>query len=262
MKKNKIIELNIDFYRSVENQKSVPYDGKYLKPGSLVNKPNHDMSILDAIITRRTSRAYRKELVPYELFEWLVDISCNAPSSCNEQKWKIIYLSDKEILNNLYQRGSAAFLTKVNQAFILLYNNRTDNIKYQDHIQSGASFITTFSLLAHSVGVGSCWVCHIPNKSEIRRLFNIDRRFDPIALVTFGYYTNKLKPRKIKKDVENIISTNNFNFKNLIFSSQKKNIYVRRLLIFIYYLIPSFLRKKLRFLTKPYEKKFYYEISD
>ena len=45
MKENKVIELDIDFTRSVENQKSVPYDGKYIKPGSLVDQPNHDMPL-------------------------------------------------------------------------------------------------------------------------------------------------------------------------------------------------------------------------
>ena len=185
--------------RTIETQSSVSFDGKYLVPGSLVNDPNPDMSLLDAVITRRTSRNYADEPVPFELFESIVNLAAHAPSACNEQRWKIIYIDDPATLEDLYQRGSAAFLRKTKQAFLVLYNNRSDNVKYRDHVQSGAAFITTFSLLAHAVGIGSCWIGHIPNRREIRRLFQIDRRFDPIALVSFGFYKYRVKPRPRKK---------------------------------------------------------------
>ena len=40
--------------RTIETQSSVSFDGTYLVPGSLVNDPNPDMSLLDAVI-RKTS---------------------------------------------------------------------------------------------------------------------------------------------------------------------------------------------------------------
>ncbi len=250
------------FARTLESQRGVPFDGKFLSPGDLVDAPNADMSLLDAILTRRTSRNYRDELVPYEVFEWLVNTATNAPSACNEQKWKIVYIDKREILDDLYWRGSAAFLRNVHQAFIVLYNQETDNVKYRDHVQSGASFITTFSLLAHSIGIGSCWVGHIPSRREIQKIFGIDRRFDPIALVAFGYYKSKVKPRPRKKQGEELIARNYFTFRNLTFHSQKKHVWLRRLLIFVFYAIPAPIRKRLRHITLPYEKKFYDEVSD
>ena len=51
-------------------------------------------------------------------------------------------------------------------------------------MQSAASFISTFSLVAHTAGVGTCWIGHLPNKGEMRRIFDIHPRFEPIALVT------------------------------------------------------------------------------
>lgn len=247
--------------RSIESQNSVKYDGRFLVPSDLVDQPNIDMSLLDAVLTRRTSRSYRNDPVPFELFKQLVALASYAPSSCNEQKWKIVYIDDKAILEDLYLRGSAAFLTKVHQAFLVLYNNQTDNKKYQDHVQSAASWITTFSLLAHSVGVGTCWIAHLPRRREIRRVFGIHRRFDPIGLVSFGFYQNRVQPRPRKRQGAEMIVTNTFDFKALKFQSDK-NIMARKIVGTLYYLVPSLIRKRIRHWTLPYEKKFYSEVSD
>jgi nitroreductase len=246
---------------TLDNQASVPFDGTFLHPRALVDEPKPGMSLIDAILTRRTSRVYAEQPVPFELFERLIEAASHAPSACNEQRWKIIYIDDRAILDELYARGSAAFLKNVRQAFLLLYNRYTDNLKYQDHFQSGASFIATFSLLAHAVGVGSCWVCHLPNRGELRRFFQIDSHYDPIALVSFGYYKSKLKARPRKRPAGELISRNRFDFPVLQFSGAK-NIPMRRLAMGVYYAIPPFLRKRLRRLSMPYEKKFYDEVAD
>jgi hypothetical protein len=68
------------------SQESVSFDGKYLKPGELVEHPNPSMPLIEAICTRRTSRAYSRELVDLKTFEWLVSMAMNAPTACNEQQ--------------------------------------------------------------------------------------------------------------------------------------------------------------------------------
>jgi nitroreductase len=246
---------------TLETQRSVPFDGTFLQPRVLVDHPNPQMSVIDAILTRRTARVYADQPVPFELFERLIEAASNAPSACNEQRWKVVYIDDPAILEELYARGSAAFLKNVRQAFLLLYNRLTDNLKYQDHFQSGASFITVFSLVAHTVGVGSCWVCHLPNRSELRRFFEIDSHYDPVALVSFGFYKSKVKARPRKRPAAELISRNQFRFPSLQFSITK-NIRMRRIVMAAYYAIPPLLRKRLRRLSMPYEKKFYDEVAD
>jgi nitroreductase len=246
---------------TLDGQTSVPFDGTFLHPKTLVDHPKPEMSLIDAIVTRRTARVYAEEPVPFEVFERLIEAASHAPSACNEQRWKVIYIDDRAILDELYARGAAAFLKNIRQAFLLLYNRYTDNLKYQDHFQSGASFIATFSLLAHAVGVGSCWVCHLPNRGELRRFFAIDQHYDPIALVSFGYYKSKIKARPRKRPAVELITRNRFDFPGLQFS-ETKNIPMRRIAMAVYYAIPPFLRKKLRRLSMPYEKKFYDEVAD
>ncbi len=245
----------------MDGQGSVPYDGRFMQPGALVDAPNPMMPLLDAINTRRTSRAYRPEPVDMETFEWLVGNAMHAPTACNEQQWKVIHIDDPAIIQDLIERGSASFLQNVKQCFLLCYNKESDNLEWQDHIQSGAAFITTFQLLAHSVGVGSCWIGHLPNKSEVRRMFNIHSFYEPIALVSFGYYRSKVNLLPRKQDVERVIMRNRFVSEGLVFKERRRTFF-RTIARFGYYKIPVFIRRRLKDYVKRFEKKFYYENFD
>ena len=219
---------------------------------------HENITLVEAIKTRRTCRAYSSDKVNEETLSNILSLSMNAASACNEQKWNFINIEDKELLNELYLRGSGAFLTKTNQAVLILYDNSTVNKKYSDHMQSGASFISYFMLVAHSYGVGTCWVCHLPRKAELRRLFNFPKNLDPVALVTYGKYRGRIRERQIKYNLESNLFTNKF-----VQHSAKplSNLIVKRLLMEIYYLLPPIIRKSLRKYSFSYEKKFYNHVD-
>lgn len=246
---------------SVENQTSVPFDGKSLKPGFLADTPNPHMSLLDTVCTRRTARFYRTEPVKKSEFDWLIRHSMYAPTACNEQRWKVIYIDDPELITDLHARGSASFLKNVKQCFLLCYSRRTDNTEWNDHIQSGAAFINTFQLLAHSIGIGSCWIGHLPNKNEMKRLFKIHSSYDPIALVSFGYYRSDVKLLPKKRNLDQVISTNRFTDEKLMLKPYRI-ILGRKFFRHLYYLLPAFIRVRIRPHVTRFEKKFYYEIYD
>jgi nitroreductase len=244
-----------------EQQSSVPFDGKFLRPGSLVGEPSPQMPLIDAIGTRRSSRAYREELVDRKTFDWLVSMAMNAPTACNEQQWKIVHIQDKSTIEDLYERGSAAFLKNVNQCFLICYNKRNDNPHWRDYVQSGSAFATTFQLLAHSIGIGSCWICHLPNRSELKRMFGIHRAYEPVCLISYGYYRGKTRVIPRKFDASKVIMNEKFDSRQLVFASHRKTL-IRLVLRFIYYKTPPFLRRKLRQMSLRHEKKFYYEQYD
>jgi nitroreductase len=246
---------------NIESQSSVPFDGRFLKPGALVDRPRPDMPLLDAICTRRTARAYADRPVEPDRFAWLVSHAMHAPTACNEQQWKVIYIDDRRLIEDLYWRGSASFLKNARQCFLLCYNRQTDNREWLDHIQSGAAFISTFQLLAHSIGIGSCWIGHLPNKSELRRMFSIHRYYEPITLVSFGYYHSKVNILPRKHSALRIISHNRFTTDGLVFSSGR-SMFLRTMARYAYYKFPPFIRKKLKPYVSRFEKKFYTEIYD
>lgn len=243
------------------SQAAVPWDGKFLRPGALVGAPNPRMALLDAIHTRRTSRSYADEPVDRGTFEWLVAQAMQAPTACNEQQWKLILIDDPAIIQDLHDRGSASFLKNVRQCFLVCYNRQSDNRQWLDHIQSGAAFIATFQLLAHSCGIGSCWVGHLPNKAELRRIFGIHRYYEPVALVTFGYYRDRVRLLPRKREASRIIFHNRFEPAGLVFENQRRTLF-RTIARWGYYKMPAVFRRRLKPHLGKYEKKFYYETWD
>lgn len=217
----------------LNKQISVPFDNGFLMPGHLVKNPNPEMPLIDAILTRRTSRAYSDEMVSRELFQWIVSVAMNAPTACNEQQWKIVNIENVDTIKELYARGSAAFLKNTKQCFLICYNSRNDNPYWYDYIQSASAFAAFFQLVAHSVGVGSCWVGHLPNRAELKRMFKIHRYYEPVCLISYGFYRGKAKTLPRKHDATRIIMDEVFNSSDLIFASHRK----RRIRLFARFLI-------------------------
>lgn len=230
-------------------------EGDYLLLGKIDRQEvQSSITLNEALRTRRSCRAYSDTPVERQVLCEILQLSMNAASACNEQQWHFINIDDKEILKDLFYRGSAAFLTKTNQAVLVLYDNSTINKKYADHMQSGASFISYFMLVAHSFGVGTCWVCHLPRKAELRRLFGVPVDLDPVALVTYGYYRGRIKHRQIKFGVEERLHSNMF---SSVSARPSRKQFIKRVLMEVYYWLPPILRKVLRRHSFPYEKKFY-----
>ena len=108
--------------------------------------------------------------------------------------------------------GAATFLNSAKQAILVLYDNQTDNVEYNDYIQSASACIQNMLLKAHSIGVGTCWVNNLPTKNKLRNLLNIPKQYSPIALISLGYYEQQINNRPRKCPVEENVSYNLFDF--------------------------------------------------
>ena len=95
----------------------------------------------------------------------------------------------------------------------------------------------------------------------MRRVFNIHSAYDPVALVSFGYYRDKVKIMPRKHDPLRIIMRNRFSREGLSFGS-RQSILFRTVARYAYYKLPPFIRRRLKRFAVRYEKKFYYEIYD
>lgn len=227
------------------------------RPDSRFSSPSaNQLKELDEVIyNRRTSRHYLPDKIPAEVYAELISAAIQAPSACNEQEWKFIVVEDREILHWIFEQGGATFIDHIPQGILVLYYNRTDNKAYRDHVQSAAAAITILQLKAYALGIGSCWVCHLPPKREIRRKFKIPPYYDPIAFVTLGYCKREPVRRPRKTDVRSVLSYERFDFADPPLPWFDWKIFLRRWARRLYYLFPW--RKYLYPIAKRYEKKFY-----
>ncbi|HEX54915.1 MAG TPA: hypothetical protein ENF49_02175, partial [Candidatus Altiarchaeales archaeon] len=131
------------------------------------------MDLIEAIHSRRSVRKFKDKKIPDKDILKLIESAIYAPSACDIQGWRFIIVDKPEIIRELVDRGAASFIRNTTQGILVLYDNRTDNLEYMDYIQSAAAGIQNILLVAHSLGIGTCWVCHLPSKNEIREMFDI-----------------------------------------------------------------------------------------
>ncbi len=147
--------------------------------------------ILDAIRSRRSVRAYQDRPIEGEKLDALVEALIWAPSSGNFQCRRFCFLRAPERIRAV---AEACFdHAWIAQAPLVVVCCRTDDI--DEHygpgsarfaIQDVSASIQNLLLAAHSVGLGSCWVCAF-DEAGLEGLLGLPADEHPVALVTVGY---------------------------------------------------------------------------
>lgn len=212
------------------------------------------MDIFDAITHRRSIRKFEDRPVPVEIIEKIVEAGQWAPSACNRQDWKFIVVDSKEIKEKILKETTAHFVGKAPLLIFVVYSNRTDNLEYKDHLLSAAMAAQNMQLAAHALGLGACCVNNLPIKSRLRKILKIPSSYDPVALLCMGYPKAVPKPLKRKAALEGILCWNSFGFKDEQPAFDLK-LAIKRVVRFVYYRSPAFLKKLVDPLARKFEKK-------
>ena len=142
------------------------------------------MSVDEAIFTRRTCRKFRKDPVSEETLTKIIDAARYAPSSCNLQLWDFVLVDDPETKAEVAEETRYVHLAPVS-LFVSYGNNYTrENYAW---VQSAAAAIQNMMLMAHSLGVASCWVDTLGDVDRLRRILGLPAEREILALVLFGY---------------------------------------------------------------------------
>ena len=213
------------------------------------------MELREAIKKRRSVRRFLSQPVEEDKLMKVIEAGMWAPSACNMQSWKFVVIDKEEIKHQLADWGAAAFIRYAPLAIIVLYDNRTANVEYHDHIQSAAAGIENMLLTATALGLGTCWVAQLPAKERVRQLLKIPRVYDPVACIVMGYPAVDPKPVDRKEFPETAVSYNEFSGK-----AGKQNILkimAKRILLKVFYWVPVRIKKKINNLVdKHFVKKF------
>lgn len=212
------------------------------------------MELLNAIKNRRSVRKYINKKIPDKILRKIIDAARRAPSASDKQDWRYIIVTDIKIKEEIIKNGVASFIKDAPVGILVLYSNLTDRLEYRDYIQSAAASIQNMLLAIHSLGLGGCWVCNIPLKKKLRKIFKIPWNYDPIAYISIGYYKEKPILKHRKKELKDIVSYNKFDFNEKIPSRLQLKLRLKRLFMRIYYKLP--MKKYVDKFAKKYEKKF------
>ncbi len=200
------------------------------------------MNILEIIAKRRSVRRFKPDPIPEKDLMMILEAAHMAPSACNNQNWRFIIVNDNGLKRKLIDSGAALFIKNAPVGILVLYDNRTQNVEYSDHIQSGAAAIQNMLLAASALGIGACWVCHLPPKRQLRKLLNIPWYMDPIAYIPLGYSQAKASERPRKASIADLVSYNKFNAPEDI-PRRSIGLILRIIIIKIYYRLPMRMKK-------------------
>lgn len=213
------------------------------------------MELFEAINNRRSVRRFEDRPVPEELIKKIIEAGQWAPSACNRQAWKFIAVDSAEVKESLIRETTAHFVQKAPLLIFVVYSNRTDNLEYNDHLLSAAMAAQNMQLAAYSMGLGACCVNNLPIKSRLRKILKIPRSYDPVAMLCIGYPKAVPKPMKRKDDINGVLCWNSFEFEDEQ-PAVDIGLSIKRVVRYIYYRCPAFVKKMLDPLARKFEKKF------
>jgi len=148
------------------------------------------MDVMDAILTRRSIRKYKKKTISDEILQNLFNAGCSAPSAGNQQPWHFVLLDDRKILNVIHTfHPSAKILTDADKAILVCGDLDLEKFKGYWMIDCAAA-TENILLAAHSLGLGACWLGIYPRDGRVagmRKLLKLPIHIIPFALVSLGY---------------------------------------------------------------------------
>lgn len=170
------------------------------------------MDTLEIIKNRRSVRAFQKKEIPEEVVEKLIEALIWAPSAGNLQSRTFYLIFNQKIKEGLIQNGLRQdFIIKAPLVVIACANERIAS-RYGERgrnlysICDVSASIQNLMLLAHSEGLGTCWVGSFDEKKVVEVL-NLPSHLRPIVICPVGYPAEnpKAPPRVSKEEAVKII---------------------------------------------------------
>lgn len=148
------------------------------------------MDALEAILTRRSTRTYRKKDVPPELLRELLKAAMHAPSAADEQPWYFVVINDPSLLERIPSLHPYAGMVSQAPVAVMLCGDPAREQHAGMWVQDCAAATQNLLLAAHAKGLGSVWVGVYPREERmapLRKLLGIPERILPFALLPLGY---------------------------------------------------------------------------
>jgi len=170
------------------------------------------MSVFEIIKKRRSIRSYLDKPVSDEAAIKILDAARLAPSGGNRQRWKFVYVNEKNVLR-MIKNCSPGFYGDATAAIII-------GIELQQGASGGASSGSTvgvldigfaaenMSLAAEAQGLGSCVIASF-NAGCISKVINAPENFRPILVFSLGH-PDKVPPMPAKKSLSEIVFLNEY----------------------------------------------------
>ncbi len=163
-------------------------------------------SIIENIISRRSVRKYKPDMVPEEIIRQIAEAGTYAATGHGTQSPIILAVTNKEVRDKLSKINAEIMGTSSDPfygapvALVVLAEK-----KYPTHVCDGSLVMGNMMLAAHALGLGSCWINRAretferPEGKELLKSLGIEGEYEGIGNCVIGYAAEPEKapvPRK------------------------------------------------------------------
>ena len=161
--------------------------------------------VIKNIEERRSIRKYKKDMIPKEIIEKIVEAGKYAPSGMGMQSSIIIAITNENLRDKLSKLNAKIMGVDTDPFYgapVVLVVLAKKNIP--THVYDGSLVMENLMLAASSLGIGSCWIHRAKEEfeteegKEILKSLVIEDEYEGIGHCILGYKDEEgtLKPRK------------------------------------------------------------------
>ena len=158
------------------------------------------MDTYEAIATKLDVREFAKDRVDDKIKTKIMQAARFTGSSMNTQHWRFVLVQDRKNLTTLAQDGTTGPWVK-GADFAVIIN--IDPKVPSSTIDAGRA-LQDMQLAAWNFGIVSSVFTGI-KEADMRRDFGIPQEVKPIAVLGFGYPVRKIRGRKSRKPLEELV---------------------------------------------------------
>ncbi|MEM3616540.1 MAG: nitroreductase family protein [Candidatus Bathyarchaeia archaeon] len=151
------------------------------------------MDVFEAIMGRRSIRAFKEVGISQENVEKLIDAARWAPSAGNIQPWEFIIVRNPETKKRLAEAAlGQSFIEEAPVVIVVCADEDRSARGYGTRgrtlycIQDTAAAIQNIHLAAYAMGLGTCWVGAF-KEEEARKILQVPDGVRPVAIIPVGY---------------------------------------------------------------------------
>ncbi len=168
------------------------------------------MELMEAIKGRRSIRKFKKQEVPEENINQLIEAASYAPSAGNIQPWELVIVRDQVIKEKLTKASyNQAHIEQAPVIIVVCADEKRSSMGYGVRgrtlycLQDTAAAIQNIMLTAYSLGLGTCWTGSF-DEDETKKALKVPPGIRPVAMIPIGY--PDVTPRQRNKKLLNEIT--------------------------------------------------------
>jgi len=149
------------------------------------------MNVLEAIKTRRSVRSYSSQPIPEEVLERMRQALRYAPSACNLQPWRFIFVVDPELRRKLAPAAYDQLWMAEAPVIVVGCGLPEQAFKGMGGYGNSVDIDVTIALdhltlAAVAEDLGTCWIGAF-DEEKVKRLLEVPRQAKVVAIIPLGY---------------------------------------------------------------------------